>query len=123
MTRHLMQLLFLVLSVGSALALRGLLIGSDLNGTTLLPLGFASLDFQYTINTGVNFGLAGESTQARQFLLSGLAVVISLSILVWGTRSSQRWAVVASALVAGGGLANAYERVAYGGVFDMVYLK
>ena len=122
MTRHLMQLLFLVLSVGSALALRGLLIGSDLNGTTLLPLGFASLDFQYTINTGVNFGLAGESTQARQFLLSGLAVVISLSILVWGTRSSQRWAVVASALFAGGGLANAYERVAYGGVFDYLNL-
>ena len=123
MMRHLMQLLFLVLSVGSALALRVLLVGSDLNGTTLLPLGFASLDFQYTINTGVNFGLAGGSTQARQVLLSGLAVVVSLGILVWGTRSGQRWSAVASALVAGGGLANAYERVAYGGVFDYLNLS
>ncbi len=123
MLRHLMQLLFLVLSVGSALALRVLLVGSDLNGTTLLPLGFASLDLQYTINTGVNFGLAGGSTQARQVLLSGLAVVVSLGILVWGTRSGQRWSAVASALVAGGGLANAYERVAYGGVFDYLNLS
>ena len=123
MMRHLMQLLFLVLSAGSALALRVLLVGNDVNGITLLPLGFASLDLQYTINTGMNFGFAGESTQARQVLLSGLAVVVSLGILVWATRSGQRWSAMASALVAGGGLANAYERVAYGGVFDYLNLS
>ena len=103
MMRHLMQLLFLVLSVGSALALRVLLVGSDLNGATLLPLGFASLDLQYTINTGVNFGLAGGSTQARQVLLSGLAVVVSLAYS-YGARAQasggRRWPLPLSLAVA-----------------------
>jgi len=33
-------------------------------------------------------------------------------------RSTQKWAAPAAGLFAGGGLANAYERLAFGGVFD-----
>ena len=118
MTRFLTLALILVASVASALFLRDFLTGSDLNGVTLLPLGVASLNLQYTINTGVNFGLAGEASTARQLLLSGAALLICLAVIVWGMRTTQKWAALAAGLFAGGGLANAYERLAFGGVFD-----
>ena len=118
MTRFLTLALILAASVASALFLRDFLTGSDLNGVTLLPLGVASLNLQYTINTGVNFGLAGEASTARQLLLSGAALLICLAVIVWGMRTTQKWAALAAGLFAGGGLANAYERLAFGGVFD-----
>ena len=118
MTRFLTLALILAASVASALFLRDFLTSSDLNGVTLLPLGVASLNLQYTINTGVNFGLAGEASTARQLLLSGAALLICLAVIVWGMRTTQKWAALAAGLFAGGGLANAYERLAFGGVFD-----
>ena len=118
MTRFLTLALILAASVASALFLRDFLTASDLNGVTLLPLGVASLNLQYTINTGVNFGLAGEASTARQLLLSGAALLICLAVIVWGMRTAQKWAALAAGLFAGGGLANAYERLVFGGVFD-----
>jgi len=118
MTRFLTLALILAASVASALFVRDFLTGSDLNGVTLLPLGVASLNLQYTINTGVNFGLAGEASMARQLLLSGTALLICLAVIIWGMRTTQKWAALAAGLFAGGGLANAYERLAFGGVFD-----
>ena len=118
MTRFLTLALILAASVASAIFLRDFLTGSNLNGVTLLPLGVASLNLQYTINTGVNFGLAGEASTARQLLLSGAALLICLAVVIWGMRSTQKWAAPAAGLFAGGGLANAYERLAFGGVFD-----
>jgi len=118
MTRFLTLVLILAASVASALFLRDFLTGSDLNGVTLLPLGVASLNLQYTINTGVNFGLAGEASTGRQLLLSGAAALICLAVIIWGMRTTQKWAAPAAGLFAGGGLANAYERLAFDGVFD-----
>ena len=118
MTRFLTLALILAASVASALFLRDFLTGLDLNGMTLLPLGVASLNLQYTINIGVNFGLAGEASTARQLLLSGAALLICLAVIIWGMRTTQKWAALAAGLFAGGGLANAYERLAFGGVFD-----
>ena len=118
MKRFLILTLILAACVASALFVREFLSGADLNGITLLPLGIASLNLQYTINTGVNFGIAGEASTTRQLLLSGVALLICFTIAIWGMRSRQKWATAAAGLFAGGGLANAYERVAFGGVFD-----
>jgi len=118
MKRFLILALILATSMASALFVRNSLTGADLNGITLLPLGIASLNLQYTINTGVNFGLAGEASTTRQLLLSGIALLICLAIAIWGMRSKQKWAAAAAGLFAGGGVANAYERIAFGGVFD-----
>ena len=109
---------WLAFSIGTALVLRVGLIAQDLNGSTILPLGIASLNLEYTINTGINFGLAGAATSSRQFLLASLAIVISLTIIIWGGRSNTQWATTIAGLFAGGGIANAFERVYYGGVFD-----
>ena len=39
-------------------------------------------------------------------------------IIAWGIRSPARWSTLIAGMFAGGGIANAYERLAYGGVFD-----
>ena len=109
---------WLAFSIGTALVLRIGLIAQDLNGNTILALGIASLNLEYTINTGINFGLASEATSSRQILLAGLAIVVSLAIIIWGARTDTKWATTIAGLFAGGGLANAFERVYYGGVFD-----
>ena len=102
----------------SALYLRYFLLHNELNSIQLLNLLIISLNLEYTVNTGMNFGLAGEATNSRQFLLAALSVLICLGVLIWGVISTSKWAVIIASLLAGGGLANAYERVAYGGVFD-----
>ena len=108
----------LIVSMGSALALREYLQVAQLDGTRLFSVLIASLNLEYTVNTGVNFGLASEATSSRQYLLAFVACFVCLGALLWGILSQTKWATVIAGLLAGGGLANAYERVAFGGVFD-----
>ena len=123
MSRILNLALFLVASVITAVYIRSFLLEANLNGTTIIPLGFASLNFQYTTNIGINFGLAGEASKSRQTLLAGISVLLCLIVITWGLRSSQKLMPMAAGLLAGGGLANAYERIAFGGVFDYFNLS
>jgi signal peptidase II len=109
---------FLILSMGSALALREYLQVAQLDGTKLFSVLIASLNLEYTVNTGINFGLASEATSFRQYLLALLACFVCLGALFWGVLSQTILAPLIAGLLAGGGLANAYERIAFGGVFD-----
>jgi signal peptidase II len=113
----------LLFSILSAFAVRGLLTLSDMDGQTLVNLGIMSLNLEYTVNVGINFGLAGEATNTRQLQLAGLALVVCFAIIVWGLRSDAHWSSIIAGLFAGGGLANALERILYGGVFDYLNLS
>lgn len=110
--------LILIVSMGSALALREYLQVAQLDGTRLVSVLIASLNLEYTVNTGVNFGLADEATSSRQYLLALVACFVCVGALTWSIYSQTKWATVIAGLLAGGGLANAYERIAFGGVFD-----
>ena len=55
MSRTITLISLLTFSVMSALAVRSLLSASDMNGQTLINLGVASLNLEYTVNTGINF--------------------------------------------------------------------
>jgi signal peptidase II len=108
----------LTFAIFSALALRSELQLSDLNGMQIFSLIWISLELHYTVNTGINFGLAGNADETRQFTLASLALAISIGILIWSWRDGRIFVIIAGSLFAGGGLANAYERVIFGGVFD-----
>ena len=108
----------LLFSIVSALALRQYLQMAQLDGTRLFTILIASLNLEYTVNTGVNFGLASEATTSRQFFLAIISLFICVAAVSWGAISSSKWAPIIAGLLAGGGLANAYERIAFGGVFD-----
>ena len=108
----------LLFSIVSALALRQYLQVAQLDGTRLFTILIASLNLEYTVNTGINFGLASEATTSRQFLLAIVSLLVCAAAVLWGVISQSKWASMIAGLLAGGGLANAYERIAFGGVFD-----
>jgi len=108
----------LLFSIVSALALRQYLQVAQLDGTRLFTILIAALNLEYTVNTGINFGLASEATTSRQFLLAIVSLLVCAAAVLWGVISQSKWAPMIAGLLAGGGLANAYERIAFGGVFD-----
>jgi signal peptidase II len=108
----------LLFSIVSALALRQYLQVAQLDGTRLFTILIAALNLEYTVNTGINFGLASEATTSRQILLAIVSLLVCAAAILWGVISQSKWASMIAGLLAGGGLANAYERIAFGGVFD-----
>lgn len=90
----------------------GLLDGQDPIAVT----GFFNLVMVW--NRGVSFGLFQQGDDSGRYVLTGFAVVVALLLLVWMWRSHGRLAVSGLALVAGGALGNAYDRVALGAVAD-----
>ncbi|MDB3948892.1 signal peptidase II [Paracoccaceae bacterium] len=123
MTRYATLVSLLTFSIFSALVIRGILSASDLNGQNFLGIGIVSLNLEYTVNTGINFGLAGDESSSRQIKLAALAIVICIAIIIWGIRSPARWTPVIAGLFAGGGFANALERILYDGVFDYLNIS
>ena len=123
MGRVVRLILTLAFCILTALGIRWILNSADFNGSTLLDLGLLSLSLEYTVNTGINFGLAGEDTTSRQLLLACVALLVCALIIAWGIKSPARWSTSIAGMFAGGGIANAYERLAYGGVFDYLNLS
>lgn len=124
MTKNIFIILgFLFFSFVSAMAVKLILSFNAWDTRILLDLGFASLRLKYTINTGINFGLAAEASQSRQLLLAVMALVISLGTLVFALWRNTMPLAIAGGLLAGGGLTNAYERLAYDGVFDYLNIS
>ena len=123
MARYITLFSLLVFSILSALAIRGILSTSELNGQKLLNVGIASLNLEYTVNTGINFGFASDEASSQQIKLAAFAVVICIAIVLWGLLSKSRWAPMIAGLFAGGGLANALERILYDGVFDYLNIS
>ena len=77
------------------------------------------VEFRMAWNRGVNFGLFSDLDM--RWVLIGVAVAISLGVVVWlwragGTRSTM-WA---AGLLVGGALGNVLDRVFYGAVADFL---
>lgn len=72
-------------------------------------------------NRGVNFGLFG-SADAR-WMLVALAVGITVGLVWWALRRGERGLAAGAALVAGGAIGNAWDRVQYGAVADFLNMS
>lgn len=82
------------------------------------------VNFRYGENRGINFGLFDGGSEASRWFLIGLALVISLAVLVWAARTAMsRWAYVAAGLLIGGALANVLDRLLYGYVLDFLNMS
>jgi signal peptidase II len=73
-------------------------------------------------NTGAAFSFLGAASGWQNILFSLLAVVVSLLILgwLWQLSSRERWVGFALALILGGALGNAWDRVLYAHVIDFL---
>ena len=77
------------------------------------------LDLVFVKNTGISYSLFNQDSPFGQYLLVVFAVVVSA--LMWGwlnKASTGRLMTVSLALIIGGALGNAIDRVLIGGVAD-----
>ena len=68
-------------------------------------------------NQGVSFGMFNQLAYG-QWLLSGMAIIITLILLRWLSRTHDRLTTIALCLVIGGAIGNTIDRLRYGAVAD-----
>lgn len=93
---------------------------SDYVPVPVLP--FFNLTLAY--NTGAAFSLLSHASGWQTWLFGGLAIVVSIGLLLWLKRlsPSQRWMGIALTFILGGALGNLWDRVSYGHVIDFIEL-
>lgn len=94
-----------------------LILGEPLR---ILPV----LNFTLAYNTGAAFSFLHEASGWQQYLLGGLALVVTLFIVIWLSRLPRKayWQNTALSLILAGALGNAWDRVMYSHVIDFVSL-
>ncbi len=76
-------------------------------------------------NRGAAFSFLASAAGWQRYLFSGLAVAVSLGIVVWLARLRARadWLLAAAlALVAGGAIGNVIDRIRFGYVIDFIHV-
>lgn len=81
------------------------------------------LDLVFVKNTGISYSLFDQAGAAGQYMLAAFAACASLALWVWLARGAHTKVSAASlALIVGGALGNALDRVRLGGVADFFSL-
>ena len=102
-------------------AAKWLILEQVMQPARAIPLTpFLSLTLGY--NTGISFGMLGETFARSPYLLSGLMalLVAFVCVLVWRTRSP--WEAVGYGLIVGGALGNIADRLRLSAVVDFIDL-
>ena len=82
------------------------------------------LVFVFGWNPGINFGLFSDYPDTMRWVLTALAIGISVVLIWWALRSLTRTVTfVAAGLVVGGALGNALDRILYGAVADFLNMS
>lgn len=98
-----------------------LLFGYDLAAREPLSLGpFVSLIVVW--NRGISYGLFQQSSEFGRWALVLLSACAAAALALWVRRAAHPLLAVALGLILGGAVGNAIDRIAYGAVFDFVYL-
>lgn len=84
------------------------------HGIALAPF----LDLTLVWNRGVSFGIGAGSIAPAAFV--AFAVLAGLLLFVWAARTEARFLSAALALISGGALSNAYDRLRFGAVIDFI---
>ncbi len=73
-------------------------------------------------NRGVSFGLFAGSSDAMRWVLLAVALAVSAGLLVWLARTPSRFVAISLALIIGGAIGNAIDRLRFGAVADFIDL-
>ncbi len=86
-----------------------------------IPVIDPYLNFAMAWNTGINFGLLGSDSDIMRYVLSGVAVLISVFVWLWVRREgANRWMQIGAGLLIGGALGNVIDRLRWGAVADFI---
>ena len=81
------------------------------------------LRFVMAWNRGINFGLGASDGAVMRWALVIVSVAISVGIVIWARRRTDRWFTIGAGLVVGGAIGNAVDRVIYGAVADFLNMS
>jgi signal peptidase II len=86
-----------------------------------LPL-LPSVNFTLLHNQGAAFSFLANAGGWQRWFLTGLALFVSIVIIVWLSRLQRAhwWLACALALVLGGAMGNVIDRILYGYVIDFI---
>lgn len=75
-------------------------------------------------NTGAAFSMLSEAGGWQRWFFVGLALVVSIGLLIWLFRlpATARWLPVAIALLLGGAIGNLHDRILQGYVVDFIHV-
>ncbi|MEW5755170.1 MAG: signal peptidase II [Pseudomonadota bacterium] len=73
-------------------------------------------------NTGAAFSFLAQAGGWQRWFFTGIAVAVSIAIVIWLRRlpSSERLEAAALALILGGAIGNVVDRIAHGYVVDFI---
>ncbi|MFM1814914.1 MAG: hypothetical protein RLZ98_1609 [Pseudomonadota bacterium] len=81
------------------------------------------LNFNFTLNKGISYGLLTQHSREGQLLLASFAFVAAIALAVWLARGATNRIMAASiGLIIGGAISNAIDRLYLGGVADYIQL-
>ena len=82
------------------------------------------LTFRMAWNRGVNFGLFAGDAETTKWILIGIALAISVWVLIWLWREKQgKWAMISGGMLVGGAFGNVLDRLVYGAVADFLNMS
>ena len=92
----------------------------DLQQKLFLNLNNQFVNFYMAWNKGINFGLFEGDSVFQAYGLTAVSIVISIVFLVWLRNASSFLIQILAALVIGGAIGNAIDRLLYGAVADFI---
>ena len=92
----------------------------ELQQKLYLNLNNPFINFYMAWNKGINFGLFEGDSVVQAYLLTAISVVISVVFFIWLRNSTNFIMHILAALVIGGALGNAIDRLLYGAVADFI---
>ena len=92
----------------------------DLQQKLFLNLNNQFINFYMAWNKGINFGLFEGDSVFQAYSLTAISIVISIVFLVWLRNASSFLIQILAALVIGGAIGNAIDRLLYGAVADFI---
>lgn len=84
----------------------------------LLPI----FQLNWTQNFGVSLGMFTATSLEMRIGLIAVTAAIAIGVFVWMLRESQKWDILALAMVLGGALGNIWDRISRGYVIDFADL-
>jgi signal peptidase II len=80
------------------------------------------LDLIVVWNRGISYGLFQQHTEFGRWALVAVSIAAAIALAVWMARTPSRFLATSLALIVGGAVGNAIDRLAYGAVFDFVHV-
>ena len=81
---------------------------------------FSFLDIVFVRNTGISFGLFSEGGILGRYFFSTFSITVGLFIAVLAFLAEKKIVFFALCLISAGAIANAIDRVYFGGVIDFI---